>query len=368
MGYPEIKPQPDPQNPELTRTKSIQEQLYNSTGYSTEAVMAKIENFKRAGGFEGLDQEAQHDFLLWLGHSDSLKNIKKLDLTGKRVLTVAGSGEFSQTFIDNDSSQVDVFDYSMFACFFNELKLVAARELTYQEYLNFFMTIKEENGGTIFDQTMFERLEPFLTTQAQTFFRQIIAPGYEELFKPKFTEKGAVISRSIAVKHIDDVPFLASEENFRTMQEKLRRKNVNFKITNIDSPDLPVSDYDFVYISNISYINQIGMAAQLLHRGAKRVGFTFEGGAGAFDLPTEYYPGLYVDLETGEHVSIDGRMPESRKDEIIYPATAYIGQNGKRTLLIPGASFIHNNLRITIVGITPKKDQKYLAQAELVQA
>ncbi len=365
MEHTDIEPRPDPQALELTQSRSIQEQLYDSTGYTTEAVIAKIENFKRAGGFERLDKEVQHDFLLWLGYSDSLRDIKKLDLNGKRILTVAGSGEFSQTFIDNDSSQVDVFDYSMFACFFNELKLVATRELTYQEYLNFFITIKEENGGTIFDQTVFERLEPFLTTQARTFFRQIITPGYEELFKPKFTENGAVISRSIAVKHIDDVPFLTSEENFRTMQEKLRRSNVNFKIANINSPDLPVSDYDFVYISNISYINQIGMATQLLHRGAKRVGFTFDG---TIDLPSEYYPGLSVDTETGELIPAGTKIHESRRRKVVYPATAYIDRNGKRTVFTLGASFIYNNLRITIVGIAPEKGQKYLAQAELAQA
>ena len=45
---------------------------------------------------------------------------------------------------------------------------------------------------------------------------------------------------------------------------------------------------------------------------------------------------------------------------------AYLHENGDRTFFTPGASFIHNGIRVTIKEIDPDADQEYLAQAELI--
>ena len=313
MEHIGIDTQPNLKESEFAKTKTKQEQLYDLAGFSMEAVTAKLEKLKQVGVFEHLDKESQHDFLLWLGSSDSIKNLEKLDFTGKKILTVAGSGEFFQSFIDRGSKQVDVFDYSMFACFFNELKLIAARELSYQEYINFFKTIAERKVRTIIDidEAVIVRLNPFLSSQARIFLKQIATPEYWKLLNPDFTESPISI-RHIAVNHANDINFLASEKNYKIMQERLRHSNVNFRITNINSPDINAQNYDYVYISNISFGHQVEIATQLLNKGAKCVGFTF---GGSIDLPIggDYY--LAVDTETGEIFSQRNNAYDTRHEK-----------------------------------------------------
>lgn len=90
---------------------------------------------------------------------------RRLKLKGKRVLTVAGSGDQVINALFYGAREVTGFDINRNALFMTELKLSAIFILSYQEFLNFFSQTK--NG---FNHVLYIKIRPSLSKVCQKYF------------------------------------------------------------------------------------------------------------------------------------------------------------------------------------------------------
>ncbi len=321
-----------PKEFELTADRSArQAELYRSCGITVEGVrkivrerMDKVEG-KRGEkywyvGWE--DKEA-----VYTGSSDSLVKLwETADVGNKRVLTVGGSGEFSQIFIDKQAEAVDILDVSMAGCFFNELKLVAAKELSYEQYIAMFNVVPAVLDGKdwweadylppMFDVNFYTLVREFLTPQARTYFDLVIGEDHTELFVPDkndaFSSSGGPV-RYRRSHGIDDfkqsVPFLKNQEQYEHLQTQLRNTTSSIFHGDITDPhSVSFGQYDYVYMSNVGYGRPtLDIAKSIVHRGAKRVGF-------AFRVSDIFYE------SRSEYIDLNGRVYSSYEEaRAVYP-------------------------------------------------
>jgi hypothetical protein len=284
-----------------TLVVSKQEKIYADAGINPETVLERIEQIKKMSkesevkGFRGFT-EVNQDYAIYVNPSDSIELLEHTrNLEGGKVLTVAGSGEFSQAFIDLGAKEVDIVDLSWSGCFYTELKLAAIRQLSYEDYLKLFRTLNEENAikvkpykdadykiktWKLFDPVMYPKVREDLSIQARTFFDTITQPGNQELFTFKESSwNGPVRYRRPdsddrgPYRFSNTIPQLQHRELFEHLKQRLAETEVTIKVGNIlEQGDY--SNYDYVYLSNVTYNQQALMAGKLLSKGAKRVGFT----------------------------------------------------------------------------------------------
>lgn len=272
-----------------------QEALYRESRVTPESALNYLTHVNKeigASRYGGVE----HEHAFYLNSSDSLEILaKSVDVKGQRVMTVAGSGEFAQIFIKNGAKRVDVVDYSMPALFFTELKLIAARELSYEDYLNLFGTIDERREertrrhnmlkteiAPVFDTSIYRKIRDQLTEQARMFFDMFSSPKYREYFMVDFygpTWSGMTRLREPfnRAKWSEIVPFLRSKRNYQELQKSLKSAGWTLRLGDLGDKSLDFSQYDFVYASNASYGLQHQLAENILRAGARRVGFTSNG-------------------------------------------------------------------------------------------
>jgi hypothetical protein len=277
-------------------TRERQESFYNDAGITVDSVRATVERLK--GFIEWRDDHVLQVDALYVNPSDSLELLNHTrGLEGAKILTVGGSGEFAQTFIEHGAKSVDIVDVSPSVCFLNELKLVAAQQLSYEEYLQLFSTIDtdhafkvrsagsphEEDTWKLFDPNIYQRIREKLSIQARTFFDTIIQPGYEPLFtfnsgswngpvrfRPPYVDK---YKRQGNFKFQEQAPHLKHRELFEHLKQRIGQTDVAIKVGDIRQLD-DYSSYDYIYLSNVTYGSQILTAGKLLDKGARRIGLT----------------------------------------------------------------------------------------------
>ncbi len=281
-----------------------QETLYRETGLTIDAVRQKLLRMKA----KDEDFERKREVLiagdtesLYLNSSDSLRNLERLSFDGKKILTVAGSGDFPLAMIDRGASEVHVLDISMPGCFFSELKIIAARELSYKEYEKMFGTItpwerdrreEEEYVAPIFDVEIYKKIKPFLSEQAALYFDTIFTPGYEDLSKihlkqswlgliadtlkhetgflrHRYTKPGFWNEEEqlpIAIR----VPFLGDADRFEGLKKRIN--SVQWDVKQGDVKGIDLGNYDLIYLSNVGYDEVYPhTACRLIKRGARRI-------------------------------------------------------------------------------------------------
>lgn len=238
------------------------------------------------------------EYAFYLNSSDSLNTLyKAVDVKDQRVLTVAGSGDFSEIFAAKGASQVDVMDYSTPACFWNELKLVAAKHLDYEAYYAMFGPIDKVRDkdldyrkriAPIFDADIYQYVSKYLSPQAQVFFDTMRQMRFANIFLADVSDReskhgqgvvrfrGGKISRFEETKMPQEMPLLKNPTKYKELRRAMKTLSWSVRQGDITRPDNDFSQYDFVYISNVGYRNEhiASTAYNALQRGAKRVGFT----------------------------------------------------------------------------------------------
>lgn len=106
--------------------------------------------------------------------NDVLKEYEK-EVIGKKVLTVAGSGDQALMTIKNGAEQVQMFDINRFALYYSNLKLAAVKALTYEEYIEFF-TPQEDLFFTNYDPKIFNKILNELSEKEASLWSNIYTP------------------------------------------------------------------------------------------------------------------------------------------------------------------------------------------------
>lgn len=185
----------------------------------------------------------------------------RLDLDGKRVLTVTGSGDHIINSYMFGAEDVTSFDISRHASFLSSLKLTALDSLSFEEFKKFLLRENEKDSGLnseALDFGIYQKLRKSLDSASTGFWDRV----YQEngfngssvresiLFNNKFDTNQLKISSN---------PYLKSEEDFKRAKATFRGKQQKMLTCPAqDLGDLLKGDFDVILLSNIAdYANEM---------------------------------------------------------------------------------------------------------------
>lgn len=178
--------------------------------------------------------------------------VPKLNLADKKVLSIAGSGDFPICAYTFGAKTVTAVDVMPTACFYGELKFAALKKFNLDEFLTFFATNSNATyGPSSFAYQMYEQIREQLSETARKFFDKLITPeGNNEFLSP-----GKMLIDKIG--HMGEIRamsyYLASKENYQQAQDRV--KPTLFYPQPIDqflaSPTAKPNSFNLIYLSNI---------------------------------------------------------------------------------------------------------------------
>ena len=187
----------------------------------------------------------------------------KFDFTEKNVLTLIGSGDHIINAILCGAKNIQAFDINTISMYYSELKLIAIQELTYDEFLRFFMINNIDNinkNYSAMDYKIYSKFRLLLTEYARKFWDNIYI---------QFKYNGANVRNSILFNNkydnniikINSNIYLSSNEIYNKVKRLLINKEIvliNEDIKNLSNfikiaNNLQrISKYDIIILSNIS--------------------------------------------------------------------------------------------------------------------
>ena len=183
--------------------------------------------------------------------------LSRISLNGRRVLTIAGSGDIPVFLAAQDPVFLQAVDVSRAACFLTELKRAAYRHLQRRAFLRFFFAgtacsaylLENADGGLTGKPSerwsLYNTVRPDLTPGARHFFDARITPNADE------TNPFAQFLRPTDVFHGSLLPPAISEKAYRIWAHGARRP---FPIHCGSLEDYLAgtpSCYDLIYTSNV---------------------------------------------------------------------------------------------------------------------
>lgn len=199
----------------------------------------------------------------YLSTSDDLNLVtKSYSFKNKKVISVAGAGDFPVNFYYAGAQDLQCFDISPQSCFFSELKIASLTTLDYGTFIEFFYPKKywsrysqEEkhfsNEIYPFSVEIYEKIREKISEQARKFFDLAFDPKKSGEYLRVTPDGGIILRRGFSrVQRFN--PYLASEKNYLLAQKLVKTKKCEFY-------PMSVEDYfeafnnkcDYVYISNI---------------------------------------------------------------------------------------------------------------------
>ncbi|MBQ4031351.1 MAG: DUF3419 family protein [Bacilli bacterium] len=137
--------------------------------------------------------------------TENIAGYMDMDLTGKKIITVTGSGDHIINAILKGCNDITTFDINPLTKEFMELKLEKIKELSLDEYLEYFSNLDED----------------------------------------KYNYKYFDIQNKI------DCNLYLNEVNYNIIKERLDEVKINFIESNVIDLELS-SNYDYMFLSNIS--------------------------------------------------------------------------------------------------------------------
>lgn len=172
-----------------------------------------------------------------------------------KVLSVIGSGDQYFSSILNGAKEVDVFDVNSTSYLYLILKFYAIRELTYEEFYDFFIN---KNLGNIF---IYYKLEHVLPIEVLRYYKYLIENRKNIVFKKKyincFRDDGIHLFLKQNKKYYfnEDKPIITFliKDKYYELQEKLKNtKTPNFfNIDFLNLKSVTNNKYDILLTSNI---------------------------------------------------------------------------------------------------------------------
>lgn len=183
--------------------------------------------------------------------------LARFPLRGRRILTIAGSGDIPVSLASHGPASLEAVDVSQGACFLTELKRAAYRHFTRWEFVHFFFggmasrpLLLESLGaepapGLCQRSSLYRSVRQHLSPEAQAFFDPRLMASAEE--KHPFAE----FLRPTDMCHVSLLPPLRSDSAYRLWSSGAR---LNFPIycasleNFVRSMD---SCFDLIYTSNV---------------------------------------------------------------------------------------------------------------------
>lgn len=182
---------------------------------------------------------------VYLTTTENISGImSKINLKNQNVLSVAGSGDQALNAYLNGAKSVTLFDINPLAYAQVELKLTAARILSYEEFCEFFIP----NLGNLLNKKTFSKLSNYL--------KDDVASYYDYLFS-NFTPS-EIFVKTIQCFYPDfyklqNMNDYMKKDNFQKLPKVLEGKEITYIESNlIDLPNKLEDKYDTILLSNIS--------------------------------------------------------------------------------------------------------------------
>ena len=176
------------------------------------------------------------------------------------ALEIISSGDHIINSILYDTYNIDGFDISRFPKYLLFLKIGAILSLSYEEYLDFFIDLK--NDDEYYDD-MYSKIRNNLSSDIKLFWDSLFnCYDWNEiynsiLFSTEPQNKDNVIRKNDYLK----------EDNYNSLKNKIKKANINIKIGNIfnliDSID---NEHDLINLSNIINYSDKLEYKELLHK------------------------------------------------------------------------------------------------------
>lgn len=174
---------------------------------------------------------------------------KSIGLKGKRVLTIAGSGDQVANALFYEAGEVIGFDINRNALYMTELKLSAIRALSYNEFFRYFSQTK---AG--FDEVLYHKIFPLLSSRCQKYFDKLYKEyGSSGLgVSSNFRQRGSFVSKNKA-KEIN--AYLATPASYRQMKAILEHNKPKLQIRNVlelaTNKEFNGEYFDVINLSNV---------------------------------------------------------------------------------------------------------------------
>ncbi len=162
-----------------------------------------------------------------------------LNVEGKKVLAVAGSGDQLLTCALNGAKSVDAFDINPFQIYFTKLKVSALKALSVGEFNDYFYK------KLIFSRSLYIKVRDYLDNSTRKFFDSL----YKNDLESKFY-------RLMANENMDDsfsiIPSYTKEENYYITRNNLEKMDIRYITSDLLNIHKKTKrEYDVIMLSNI---------------------------------------------------------------------------------------------------------------------
>lgn len=190
---------------------------------------------------------------LYMFSTENINGIMRcMDVSAKNILTVSSSGDHVFNMLLGGAYDVECYDINYFAKYYFYFKEAAIRGLSYNEFLEFFLSRNSVLNGKYFnDKVFFDKICPNIRDiEAREFwFNLFKIYGGRGLSNSYLFFNNSYSNKT----YIHCNGYLGSEDNYIFLQRCLRDYEYKFYWANIfgDISNLPDKEYDIIYFSNI---------------------------------------------------------------------------------------------------------------------
>jgi len=181
--------------------------------------------------------------------SASVFNRHNDKIMGQNVITITGSGDAILDLFMNGAEKIISFDSNELTQYWAELKFIAAKYLSYDDFLKLI---------NIFDQELYNNISQYLTKNTKKFWDEIIL--FSNTINTDLNSdssllfyKSSIFSSNCTYKN--PVGY-CNKDNYYRMQESLKNKSIDdIQFITCDIYDLPnkvdLRNYSYAYFSNV---------------------------------------------------------------------------------------------------------------------
>ncbi|MBQ6324003.1 MAG: DUF3419 family protein [Bacilli bacterium] len=167
---------------------------------------------------------------------------KYVPLEGKRVLTVAASGDHILQAVSNGAKEIDTFDKNRFQIYFAKLKLAALKTLSREDFISYFNWQHEK----FLDKKIYGKIRECLDDDVCIFWDNMYVSGWLDKFH------GNIINY---YRFSDDgSDSYSSPDRYEDTRNKLDSVLINYSYDDLHTFIENLADdrkYDAVFLSNI---------------------------------------------------------------------------------------------------------------------
>lgn len=208
--------------------------------------------------FKQLDAHSKKYSAVFRFTTENIKGMmQNISISQQDILTVCSSGDHIFNMLLCGAKTIDTYDVNVFTKYFFYFKEAAIRTLDYKTFFDFFFPnnrfIFLRDESQVFSDEVFSLIEKNIRdSEARAFWGHLFSKyGGKKIYHSSLFIKD-YYSQST---YIECNNYLANEDNYRALQEKLNDYTYQFYHLNIfELSSLKYfvqKEYDFIYLSNI---------------------------------------------------------------------------------------------------------------------